>query len=136
MDIKVNKEIRQYKEKIYFNLTLRQLVCTVLGLAIAVPTYFWGKDYIGEDAAAWIIIIFVMPIFAIGYLNINNMTFEKLLIQILKFELVNPKKRIYKTESIYKVLNNTDEKPVKIKKPKNKKSKKSMIKSKSIIEEV
>lgn len=121
MDVKVNKEIRQYKEKIYFNLTLRQLLCTALGLAIAVPTYFWGKDYIGEDAASWITILIVMPIFAIGYLNINNMTFEKFTIQILKFELINPKKRIYKTENIYKILNNIDDKT--LKKEVNKKKK-------------
>ena len=34
MDIKVNKEIRKYKEKIYFNLTLRQLISVILGLGI------------------------------------------------------------------------------------------------------
>lgn len=49
------------------------------------------------------------------------MTFEKFTIQILKFELINPKKRIYKTENIYKILNNIDDKT--LKKEVNKKKK-------------
>ena len=113
MDIKVNKEIRKYKEKIYFNLTLRQLISVVLGLGIAIPVFFFGRKYIGDDAIAWIIILVVMPIFAIGFLEVNGMKFEKLMIQILKFEFIRSKKRIYVTENIYKVLDSVKEKPVK-----------------------
>lgn len=113
MDIKINKEIRKYKEKIYFNLTLRQLVSVILGLGIAVPVFFFGRKYIGDDAVAWIIILVVMPIFAIGFIEVNGMTFEKLMVQILKFEFIKPKERIYVTENIYKILDSVKEKPIK-----------------------
>ena len=30
MEIKINKEIRSYKETVYFGLTARQLICSLL----------------------------------------------------------------------------------------------------------
>lgn len=110
MDIKINKEIRKYKEKIYFNLTLRQLVSVVLGLGVAIPVFFFGREYIGDDAIAWIVILIVIPVFAIGFIEINGMNFEKLMMQILKFEFIKSKKRIYVTENIYKSLDLVEEK--------------------------
>ena len=38
MEIKINKEIRSYKETVYFGLTARQLICSLL----AVGRRRWG----------------------------------------------------------------------------------------------
>ena len=32
MEIKINKEIRSYKETVYFGLTARQLICSLLAV--------------------------------------------------------------------------------------------------------
>lgn len=45
MEIKINKEIRSYKETVYFGLTARQLICSLLavgtdGVAISHRTGF------------------------------------------------------------------------------------------------
>lgn len=45
MEIKINKEIRSYKETVYFGLTARQLICSLLavgtnGVAISRRTGF------------------------------------------------------------------------------------------------
>ena len=36
MEIKINKEIRSYKENAYFGLTARQLICSLLAVGTAV----------------------------------------------------------------------------------------------------
>lgn len=40
MEIKINKEIRSYKETVYFGLTARQLICSLLAVGTAVGLYF------------------------------------------------------------------------------------------------
>ena len=40
MEIKINKEILNYKETIFFGLSMRQFVCAVLAVGVAVGLYF------------------------------------------------------------------------------------------------
>ncbi len=40
IEIKINKEIHQYKESMFFGLTLRQFTCSALAVGIAVAAYF------------------------------------------------------------------------------------------------
>lgn len=67
IEIKIPKEITDYKEKFLFGLTVRQLVSAVVALAICVPLFIFGKDYLGEDLVGWIIILVAVPVFAFGF---------------------------------------------------------------------
>ena len=40
MEVKINREIRDYSEAVYFGLNLRQIVFSVLACGIAVGLYF------------------------------------------------------------------------------------------------
>ena len=40
MEIKINREIREYKENMFFGLSLRQLVFSLLACGVAVGIYF------------------------------------------------------------------------------------------------
>ena len=40
MEVRVNKDIKEYKENMFFGLTLRQFIFSVLGCAVAVVLYF------------------------------------------------------------------------------------------------
>ena len=40
MERKINKEIREYREAMFWGLTLRQFLFSVLGLGISVGIYF------------------------------------------------------------------------------------------------
>lgn len=44
MEIKINKEIRSYKETIFFGLSMRQFICSVLSVGAAVALHFGLKD--------------------------------------------------------------------------------------------
>ena len=40
MEVKINREIRNYTESMFFGLSLRQCVFSVLAIAVAVGMYF------------------------------------------------------------------------------------------------
>ena len=40
MEIKINKEIRAYRETLFFGLSVRQFICSVLAVGVAVALYF------------------------------------------------------------------------------------------------
>lgn len=43
IEIRIPKEIRTYKEKLFFGLTLRQLICTLIAVVVNVPLYWFGR---------------------------------------------------------------------------------------------
>lgn len=106
IDIKIPKEIRSYKEKIYFGLNLRQLICTGLSIAIAVPMYILGKQYVGDDIASWLVIIVSIPPMAVGFVKYNGMNFEEFILSFIRFSILYPQRRKYKTENLYEIIEN------------------------------
>ena len=40
MEVKINKEIRNYTESMFFGLSMRQFIFSVLAIAVAVVLYF------------------------------------------------------------------------------------------------
>ena len=44
MEIKINREIRDYKENIFFGLSLRQLIFSLLACGVAVGIYLGLRE--------------------------------------------------------------------------------------------
>ena len=101
IEIKIPKEITEYKEKFLFGLTVRQLVSAVVALAICVPLFIFGKDYLGEDLVGWIIILVAIPVFAFGFFRYDGMPFEKFLALIYRQKWVEPQKRKYEELPVF-----------------------------------
>lgn len=112
IEVRIPKEIRTYKEKLFFGLNIRQTVCIVLALVINVPMYIYIRPYIGDDLAGWIIMFTAAPLFLIGFFDYNGMPFEQFLVCILIFQFLTPQKRKYKTENIYGLLIDAHQKQV------------------------
>lgn len=72
----VPAEIKAFKEKFFFGLTVRQLFCGAGILALAIPTGIWGSKIISQDILGWVIILEVAPLAAIGWANYNDMPIE------------------------------------------------------------
>ena len=53
MEIKINKEIRSYKETVYFGLTARQLICSLLAVGTAVGLYFALRGVLDRETPGW-----------------------------------------------------------------------------------
>ena len=49
MEIKINREIRDYHESMFMGLSLRQTLCSLLAVGAAVGLYFWLNPILGTE---------------------------------------------------------------------------------------
>lgn len=110
IDIRIPKEIKKYKEKCFFGLTVRQFVCVVIVLLINVPLYWFLAPKIGDDNTSWIVLIDSLPIFLVGFYKYNGMNFEQVLLEIIKSQFIYPQKRKFESENLYEILIEEDKK--------------------------
>ena len=101
MEIKINKEICQYNESLFFGLSTRQFVCSVMAVATAVGIYFGLKNIIGKETASWLCMVAASPIAAMGFFKYNGLTAEKLIWVIIKSEILYAGRRVYKSDNYY-----------------------------------
>ena len=47
MEVKINREIRNYTEAMFFGLSLRQFIFSACACVVAVGIYFLLKPYVG-----------------------------------------------------------------------------------------
>lgn len=57
MEVKMNKEIRDYQESMFMGLDLRQCVCSVLAILTAIGIYFGMRDITGQEITGWLCVI-------------------------------------------------------------------------------
>ena len=79
MEVKVNKEIRNYTESIFFGLSFRQLLFSLLACIIAVGIYFLLKPYFVISELSRMCILGALPFAILGFVTYNGMTAEELL---------------------------------------------------------
>lgn len=77
IEVRIPKEITEYKEKILFGLSIRQLLCFTVAIVCGVGTYILASKFLGTDFASYLVIIEVMPVFAVGFVKKNGFPFEK-----------------------------------------------------------
>lgn len=102
MEIKINKEIREYKENIVLGLNVRQFIFSVGGIACSAGSYFLLKDIIGKELVSWVCIATSVPMAAFGFFNSNGLSLEKFLLAIVTTEWILPSKRIFETPQMRK----------------------------------
>ena len=88
MEIKIPKEIRQYKESIFFGLSARQFFCSLLAVAIAAGAYLGLGSVIGKETASWLCIVLAAPAALAGFFSYNSMSFEQFLWAVIKSEIL------------------------------------------------
>ncbi|MCM1327948.1 MAG: PrgI family protein [Ruminococcus sp.] len=90
----VPAEIKSFKEKFFFGLTVRQLVCGAGILALAIPTGIFGSKIMSQDMVGWLIILEVAPLAAIGWASYNDMPIEKIGKKALAYYLGIQKRKL------------------------------------------
>ena len=65
MEVKINREIRNYTESMFFGLSMRQFIFSVLACGVAVGLYFILRPYFGIETLSWMCILGAAP-FAVG----------------------------------------------------------------------
>ena len=101
MEVRINREIREYTESMFFGLTLRQFIFSVLACAIAVLIYFTFKPVLGLETVSWICIVAAAPFAAIGFLKYNGMTAEKFIAAWIRSELLLPEHLCFGNTNLY-----------------------------------
>lgn len=101
MEVKINREIREYTESIFFGLSLRQFIFSICACAIAVLLYFILKPYFGIETLSWVCILGAVPFAILGFVRYNGMTAEKFISAWIKSEILMPKKLIFKPTNLY-----------------------------------
>lgn len=107
--VPVPKDLTKVKTKVMFNLTKRQLICFGAAIAVAVPVFFLLKDSAGSSAATMLMIIVALPFFLLAMYEKNGQPLEKIIGNIIKVSVIRPKKRPYKTNNFYAVLERQDQ---------------------------
>ena len=101
MEVKINKDIREFSESIFFGLSLRQFIFSVLACIVAVILYFVLKPFFGIETLSWVCILGAAPFAILGFVKYNGMTAEKFVIAFIKSEFLIPKKLTFKAKNIY-----------------------------------
>ena len=101
IEVKIPKEIRQYKESIFFGLSARQFFCTILAVVIAAGVYLLLGQVIGRETASWLCIVLAAPAAMAGFFSYNGLTFEQFLWAVVKSELLFAGERKYISENPY-----------------------------------
>lgn len=101
MEVKINREIRNYTESIYFGLTLRQFICSLCACIVAVGLYFICSPFLNKEIVSWICILGAIPFAGVGFFKYNGMNLEDFIKSWLKSEILVPKELKFKTENIY-----------------------------------
>ena len=101
MEVKINREIRNYTESMFFGLSLRQLIFSVLAVGVAIGLYFLLKPYVGTETVSWMCILGAAPFAAMGFVSYHGMTAEQFLWAWFRSEILEPKEIIFEPVNLY-----------------------------------
>ena len=101
MEVKINTEIRQYTESIFFGLSMRQFIFSIFACLVAVLLYFILRPYLGLETLSWVCILGACPFAVLGFVTYNGMTAEQFIFAWFKSEILTPKRLTFKATNIY-----------------------------------
>ena len=104
MEVKINREIREYTESMFFGLTLRQFIFTVLAAATSIISYFLLRPVIGIEAVSWVCMLTAVPFAVLGFVRYNGMSAEKFIWAWIKSEILMPKHLCFGNSNLYMEL--------------------------------
>lgn len=107
--VTIPKDLTNVKTKVLFNLTKRQLICFSLGLLVGVPLYFATKAPLGNSSAAMLMILTMLPAFLLALYEKNGQHLEVIIRNMIRVLVLRPKKRPYKTNNFYAVIQRQDQ---------------------------
>jgi hypothetical protein len=101
LNAKINKEIRNYSESIFFGLSMRQFVFSLLAVLVAVGLYFLLCPYFGLETLSWMVILAAAPFAVMGFVSYHGMSAEQLLITWIRSELIEPRQLSVQVNNLY-----------------------------------
>jgi len=101
MEVKINKEIRNYTESMFFGLSMRQFLFSVLACGVAVGLFFLLRGRFGTETLSWMCILGASPFAVMGFVRYNGMTAGQFVWAWIKSQFLMPKKILFVPENLY-----------------------------------
>ena len=106
-EIKINKEIRDYTESIFFGLSLRQSIFSIIARIIATGIYFLFNDKLGTEMTSWLCMLGAAPFAALGFIRFQGMYTEDIVKTALYSFLLSSTNLINKPFDLYEEIFNS-----------------------------
>ena len=104
MHIEVNRDLDKFKESIVLGLSARQLIYSIIALALGSGIVLLVYPYVGLTVSAYIAVPIVAPIALTGFYSYHGMTFVEMLKRKLHFSGKQPALKYESTEDEDEVL--------------------------------
>ena len=85
----------------FFGLSLRQFIFSVLACGVAMGLYFLLRPWFGTETLSWVCILGAFPFAAMGFIKYNGMTAEQFVWAWIKSEFLMPKKLMFLPDNLY-----------------------------------
>lgn len=106
-EIKINKEIRDYTESIFFGLSLRQSIFSIIACIIATGIYFLFNNKLGTEMTSWLCMLGAAPFAALGFIRFQGMYTEDIVKTALYSFLLSSTHLINKPFDLYEEIFNS-----------------------------
>ena len=90
MEVKINREIRNYTESLFFGLSLRQSIFSFLAIAVAVVLGVAGRGKGNTEGLSWICVFGAAPFALMGFVTYHGMTAKQFAWAWLRAEVLEP----------------------------------------------
>ena len=101
MEIKINKEIKEYNETMFFGLSVRQFFFSLLACGAAIGIYFGCRSFLDSETLSWLCMLGVVPFAAMGFIRYNGMYAEQVVRAWYRSEIKMPRALIFTGENHY-----------------------------------
>ncbi len=103
MHIEVNRDLDKFKESIVLGLSARQLIYSIIALALGSGIVLLVYPYVGLTISAYIAVPVVAPIALTGFYSYHGMTFIEMMKRKIHFSGKQPALKYESTEDISEV---------------------------------
>ncbi|MCU7194811.1 hypothetical protein GMA43_11885 [Turicibacter sanguinis] len=97
LEVKIPKEITEYEGKIIFGLTGRQILASFVAIGTMLIIYPNVTKLLGEKVGQPIAMLIIVPIWLVGFVKKDGLSFEKYALNIIRFYF-SKKKRYFSTD--------------------------------------
>ena len=102
--VSVPKDLNRVKTKLALNLTRRQLICFSAAGLTGIPLYLFTRSTLGNDLAALLMVLVMLPLFAFALYEKDGMPLEVFIGNYIRVRYLYPRIRPYQTDTFYRLL--------------------------------
>lgn len=101
MEVKINKDIREYTESIVLGLSIRQCFFSVVACFMAVIFYFIFIDKLGMEVTSWLCMLSAVPFAALGFVHYQGMNAEQIFRTAVRSLILTHRELSFQPVNIY-----------------------------------